>query len=85
MGKELDLFNIASELVGTDFIVRYDPPGPPPGMYIKVGSIAFRVFSNGTVNIFGVFPEKSGELERERKVLHLLWNHHLKPFVVEKP
>lgn len=74
--KEIDLYKAFNDLKGCGFELRYDPSSGIKALYVKVGGMAFFVYSNGTVMIYGNLP-----IKKQEEILVFFWKQHLKQFL----
>ena len=77
--KEIDLYKAFNDLKECGFELRYEPACGINALYVKVGGMAFRVFSNGTVMVFGTLPAK-----KQEAILIFFWKQHLKQFLLNR-
>lgn len=74
---EINLHKAFNDLKQCDFELRYDPNSGIKALYVKIGGMSFRVFSNGTVMIFGTLP-----IKKQEEILIFFWKQHLHQFVL---
>lgn len=74
--SEIDLYKAFNDLKDCGFELRYDPACGFKALYIKVDGLAFIVFANGTVMVYGKMPMK-----KQGEILDSFWKQHLHKFV----